>query len=122
MNTSISRLQKFRIDTYNLLGGAWDATFNLIDAFLTTRTANSLADFYLSPLFRREWSSTYESLQDCRPNRQKLMKRYIEEVATDKDESSYVMIGIDHTSSPRGATRGEFNSPTESAPEKILLP
>nr|WP_229415445.1 hypothetical protein [Moorena bouillonii] len=78
MNTSISRLQQFRIDSYNLLGRASDATMDLIDAVLTTRTANSLADFSLSPVFRREWSSTYESLQDCRPLRQKLMKRYLE--------------------------------------------
>ncbi len=50
MNNNISRLQQFRIDTYNLLGWASDATFDLMDAVLTTRTAYSLADFSLSPL------------------------------------------------------------------------
>ena len=49
-----------------------------MDAFLTTRTANLLADFSLSPLFKRQWYSTYKSLQDCRPNRSKLMNRYIQ--------------------------------------------
>jgi len=73
----------------------------LIDAVLTTIIANSLADFFLSASFRRTWSSTYESLQDCRPNRQKLMRRYIEEVKTDKDESSYLVVAIHHTPSPR---------------------
>ncbi len=48
-----------------------------MDAVLTTRTAHSLADFSLSPLFQRQWPSTYESLQDCRPNRSKLMELYI---------------------------------------------
>ena len=68
MNDNINRLQKFRNDTYNLLGFAQDSTYDLIDAVLTTRKADSLADFSLSPLFKRQWSSTYESLQDCRPN------------------------------------------------------
>ncbi|NEP22935.1 NF041680 family putative transposase [Moorena sp. SIO3I6] len=122
MNTSISRLQQFRIDSYNLLGRASDATMDLIDAVLTTRTANSLADFSLSPVFRREWSSTYKSLQDCRPLRQKLMKRYLEEVGKDTDESSYLMVAIDHTSSPRVDSptlkdRGYHHSP--SAEKKV---
>ncbi len=73
MNDNIRKLQKFRTDTYNLLGLAKDSTYDLIDAVLTTRIADSLADFSLSPLFRRQWHSTYESLQDCRPNRSKLM-------------------------------------------------
>ena len=122
MNNSISRFQQFRIDTYNLLGCATDATFDLMDAVLTTRTAYSLADFSLSPLFRRKWSSTYESLQDGRPNRQKLMHRYIEEIAKDKDESLYVIMAIDHTSSPRVDSptlkdRGYHHSP--SAGKKV---
>jgi len=100
MNNSINRLEKFRTDTYDALGLAKDATFELIDAILTTRNAYSLADFSLSPLFRRQWSSVYEALQDCRPNRQKLMKRYIEEIPKD-DEALYVTIAIDHTLSPR---------------------
>ncbi|MDJ0632819.1 MAG: NF041680 family putative transposase [Xenococcaceae cyanobacterium MO_188.B29] len=41
----------------------------------------------------RKWSSTYEALQDSRPNRNKLMKRYIEEIPS----SEYVLLGIDHT-------------------------
>ena len=60
-----------------------------------------MADFSLSPLFRRQWSSVYEALQDCRPNRQKLMQRYIEEIPKDKDELLYVTVAIDHTLSPR---------------------
>ncbi|MDJ0601887.1 MAG: hypothetical protein QNJ37_23980 [Crocosphaera sp.] len=80
MNNNIRKLQKFRTDTYNLLGFAKDSTYDLMDAVLTTRTAYSLADFSLSPLFRRQWPSTYESLQDCRPNRSKLMKLFLKEI------------------------------------------
>lgn len=104
MNNNIKKLQKFRTDTYNLLGRAKDATYDLMDAVVTTRVAESLADFSLSPLFRRKWSSAYEALQDCHPNRQKLMKRYLEEIPI--EPSLYVTIAIDHTANPR------LNSPT----------
>ncbi|MGK7877789.1 MAG: transposase, partial [Xenococcaceae cyanobacterium] len=122
MNNSRSRLQQFRTDTYNLLGLAKDATMDLIDAVLTTRTAYSLADFSLSPLFRRKWSSAYESLQDSRPLRQKLMKRYTEEITI--DESLYVTVAIDHTSDPRLDSptlkdRGYHHSP--SGDKKVTI-
>jgi hypothetical protein len=104
MNDNINSLQKFRADTHKLLNFSQDATLDLIDAVLTTRVANCLADFSLSPLFRRKWPSAYEALQDCRPNRQKLMKRYLQEIPT--RESSYVTLAIDHTADPRA------NSPT----------
>lgn len=87
------RYQKFRQEIYQMLGKAKDATFELMDSVMTTRNASCLAEFSLSPLFRRKWSSTYESLQDSRPNRNKLMKRYIEEIPS----SRYVLLGIDHT-------------------------
>ena len=53
------KLQEFRQAAYKLLGKAHDATFELADAILTTRTAYSLADFSVSPFFRRKWSSIY---------------------------------------------------------------
>jgi hypothetical protein len=104
MNNNIKKLQKFRTDTYNLLGFAKDSTYDLIDAVVTTRTADSLADFSLSPLFRRQWPSTYESLQDCRPNRSKLMDRYLQEIPL--NDSTYVTVAIDHTANP------QWDSPT----------
>ena len=39
------------------------------------------------------WSSTYEALEDSRPNRNKLMKRYIQEIPS----SEYILLAIDHT-------------------------
>jgi hypothetical protein len=56
------KLQEFRQATYKLLGKAHDATFELTDAILTTRNAYSLADFSLSPFFRRKWPSIYVRL------------------------------------------------------------
>ncbi len=87
------RYQKFRQETYGMLGKAKDATFELMDSIMTTRNASCLAEFSLSPLFRRKWSSTYEALQDSRPNRNKLMQRYVKEMPL----LEYVLLGIDHT-------------------------
>ena len=68
------RLQTFRQATYQLLSKAKDATFELMDAVMTTRHASSLAEFSLSPLFRRQYSSTYEAIEDSRPQRNRLSK------------------------------------------------
>jgi hypothetical protein len=78
----LAKLQAFRQAAYNYLGKAHDATFELTDAVLLTRNAYSLADLSLSPVFRRRWSSIYEALQDSRPQRQKLMKLYLEQMAS----------------------------------------
>ena len=75
-----AKLQEFRQEAYKHLGKAHDATFELTDAILTTRNAYSLADFSLSPVFRRKWPSIYEALQDSRPQRQKLMQLYIKQM------------------------------------------
>ncbi|HEY9836882.1 MAG TPA: NF041680 family putative transposase [Vampirovibrionales bacterium] len=89
-----NKLEEFRRAAYQNLGRAHDATFELTDAILLTRHADSLADLSLSPVFRRQWSSVYEALQDCRPSRQKLMKLYIEQIPTDVRP----ILAIDHTS------------------------
>ncbi len=122
MNSNIAQLQRFRQQAYNLLGGAKDATFELMDAVLTTRNVYCLADFSLSPLFRRQWSSVYESLQDCRPNRNKLMRLYLQKIPM--DDSKYITGGIDHTSvtrlhSPTLKERGYHHQP--SAPGKVTI-
>jgi hypothetical protein len=67
--------QKFRQQTYQILVKAKDATFELMNSVMTTRNASCLAEFSLSPLLRRKWSSTYQALEDSRPNRNKLMKQ-----------------------------------------------
>jgi hypothetical protein len=96
MNT-FAKLQTFRQAAYNYLGKAHDATFELTDAVLLTRSAYSLADLSLSPVFRRRWPSIYEALQDCRPQRQKLMRLYIEQMPLDVRP----LIAVDHTPWPR---------------------
>lgn len=96
MNT-FAKLKTFRQAAYNYLGKAHDATFELTDAILLTRSAYSLADLSLSPVFRRRWPSIYEALQDCRPQRQKLMRLYIEQMPKDVRP----LVAVDHTPWPR---------------------
>jgi hypothetical protein len=93
----LAKLKAFRQAAYNHLGKANDATFELTDAVLLTRNAYSLADLSLCPVFRRRWPSIYEALQDSRPQRQKLMKLYIEQMAS----SVRPVLAGDHTIWPR---------------------
>ncbi len=80
MTQSTQKLQQFRSKAAQLLGRAKDATFDLIDAVLVTRNIYSFAELSLSPVFRRKWPSLSEALEDCRPNRHKLMKLYLTEI------------------------------------------
>lgn len=89
----LSKLEAFRQEAYLCLGRAKDATFELMDAIMLTRKADSLADLSLCPVFRRKWSSTYESLQDTRPQRNKLMKLYIKQI----EQQEYILLAGDHT-------------------------
>jgi len=94
MNNVVTQLLEFRQAIYNNLRKAQDATFELMDALLLTRTAQSLADLSLSCVFRRQWPSVYEALQDTRPDRQQLMKLYIQQLP----RSERIVLAGDHTS------------------------
>ncbi|MEG4252509.1 NF041680 family putative transposase [Microcoleus sp. Pol10D4] len=91
------RLKDFRQAAYELLVRAKDATFELIDAVMTTRNASCLAEFSLSPLFSRQWSSIYEALQDSRPDRRKLMELYIKQLEQEAPAMEHMLVAIDHT-------------------------
>lgn len=100
MNQSAEKLCNFRNETYQLLGSAKDATFDLMDAVLTTRNVNSLAELSLSPVFRRKWPSIYEAIDDCQPKTNKLMKLYLNQIPTPEPEQRIILAG-DHTRWPR---------------------
>jgi hypothetical protein len=89
----IARLQELRQSAYEYLCKAKDATFELMDAVLLTRNAYSLAELSLSPIFRRQWSSIYEALQDTRPQRNKLMRLYIKQMS----QQQRIILAGDHT-------------------------
>jgi hypothetical protein len=87
------KLIAFRQTAYECLGRAHDVMFELGDAVLSCSSVNSFAELSCSPLFRRQWSSLYEALQDSRPQRRKLMRLYIEQM---KQTERPVLAG-DHT-------------------------
>ena len=88
------RLQTFRQEIHRLLSRAKDATFELMDAVMTTRQASSIAEFSLSPMFNRKYPSTYEAIEDCRPQRNQLMKLCLNQIPVQK----YSVFGIDFCS------------------------
>jgi len=88
-------LQTFRSEAYQHLSRARDATFELLDAAMTTRRVYSFAELSQSPLFHRRWSSAYEAIQDSRPQRQKLMRLYLQHMET--PASGQIVLAGDHT-------------------------
>ena len=86
-----SKLQQFRLDSYQMFVKAKDATFELMDSIMTTSNANSIAEFSLSPLFNRQWHSTYEAIKDSRLSSNKLMRRCIREIP----EQPYILLGAE---------------------------
>ncbi|MEG4197269.1 hypothetical protein [Microcoleus sp. Pol12A5] len=91
------RLKDFRQAAYDLLVKANDATRELMDAVMTTPNASSLAEFSLNPLFKRQWPSVYEALQDTRPDRKKLMELYLKQLQKETPPTEHILVAIDHT-------------------------
>jgi hypothetical protein len=94
---SLAKLQAFRQSTYECLGQAHDALFELMDAVLLTPKAASFVQLSLSPVFRRQWSSVYAALHDGRPNRGALMQLYMQQIP----QTGRVVLAGDHTAWPR---------------------
>ena len=88
-------LRSFRNRAYQYLCRAHDATFELMDAAMTSRSVYSFAELTQSPLFRRRWSSGYEALQDSRPQRRQLMRLSLEHL--DVPEPNPLLLAGDHT-------------------------
>lgn len=61
LTMTLDQLKQFRAGVYTILGNAKDALFDLMDAVLVTRTVYSFVELSVSPVFRRQWSSTYSS-------------------------------------------------------------
>jgi hypothetical protein len=57
---------------YEHLGNAKDAVFELMDAVLVSASIVSFVSLSQSPVFRRQWPSTYAALQDSRLPARKL--------------------------------------------------
>lgn len=111
-----AKLQQFREAVHPLLGRAKDALFELMDAVLTTAHISSFVMLSLSPVFRRQWPSLYEALQDGRPQRNKLMRVYLKQIPTDQQP---VLAG-DHTHYPRPEAKTLKDRTYEHQPTPIV--
>lgn len=103
-NTTPSQLNKlasFRQSVYGCLTRARDALFELIDAVLTAPDITSFPELSCAPVFRRQWSSVYEALQDGQLDTPELLKLEIKQLPP---QGRPLLVG-DHTAWPRVQAR-----------------
>ena len=74
------QLQQFRQTIYGFLGKGRDATFELMDAALTSPSIPSFVSLSQSPVFRRKWSSIYAALHKSKINQSKLRKHLVNQI------------------------------------------
>lgn len=77
------QLQQFRQTIYGCLGTAKDATFELMDAVLTSPNIPSFVSLSQNPIFRRQWSSIYAALHDSQIYRAKLSRHLVNQVSVE---------------------------------------
>jgi len=99
---TLEQLKQFRTGVYTIIGRAKDALFDLMDAVLVTRSVYSFVELSVSAVFRRQWSSVDEAIQDGNPPRTELMKLYIKQLTPVKQ----LVLAADHTAWSR------LNAPT----------
>lgn len=90
---TFDKLKQFRSGVYSLLGNGKDALFDLMDAVLVTRSVYSFVELSTSPVFRRQWSSIYEAVEDSLPPRKELMQLYIQQL----QQTEQIVLAGDHT-------------------------
>lgn len=88
-----NKLIQFRQAAYEQLGNARDALFELTDAVIQQRHIQSFAELSCAPAFRRRWPSVYEALQDGQPDRNGLLRLYLQQVPG----TERLLLAGDHT-------------------------
>ena len=94
-------MKLFRTGVYTLLGNGKDALFDLMDAVLVTRSVYSFVELSVSPVFRRQWSSIYEAIEDGNPPRKELMHLYVAQLP----QTEQLVLAGDHTAWSRPDAR-----------------
>lgn len=114
----LNKLKTFRQAAYTHLGNARDALFELSDAVLLCPHVQCLAEYSQSPVFRRQWPSVYEAIQDGRPARGKLLTLYLREVQSSVGVPYVVCMG-DHTAWTRPDAYTLCERTVEHQPNRI---
>lgn len=91
--SQLSKLAAFRQSVYGCLTRARAALFELIDAVLTSPGIESFPELSCAPVFRRQWSSVYEALQDGQLDAPALLKLQLKHLPPSERP---VLVG-DHT-------------------------
>jgi hypothetical protein len=99
--SQLSKLAAFRQSVYQSLTKARDALFELIDAVLTSSGIVSFPELSCAPVFRRQWPSLYEALQDGKLDSEKLLKLEVKALPALERP---LLVG-DHTAWPRVQAR-----------------
>ena len=91
------QLKQFRQTIYECLGTGKDATFELMDAVLTSPSITSFVSLSQNPMFRRKWASIYGALHQSKMKRSQLRKQLVKQIAVE----SQPVIGGDSSLWPR---------------------
>ena len=111
----LSKLAAFRQAAYACFQKAADALFDLLDAVLVTPHPESFPELSAAPVFRRQWPSLYEALQDGEVDRAALLELYVEHLPP----SDRVLLVGDHTAWARPQARTLRDRTFEHQPTPI---
>jgi hypothetical protein len=111
-----TKLIEFRQAAYQCLGQARDAQFELTDAVLLSGAVPSFVALSQCPVFRRQWPSVYEALQDGRPDRAGLLGLYTKQMPA----LERPLLAGDHTAWPRLSAFTLAERTVEHQPTKIV--
>ena len=114
-HSHLNKLHTFRQAAYDCFGRSADALFELGDAVLLTPNVHSFAELSLCPVFRRQWPSLYEALQDGQVSRRALLRLYLAELAHDPRP----LLAGDHTAWSRPEARTLRDRTVEHQPNRI---
>ncbi len=76
-----NQLREFRQTLYETLGNARDTIFDLMDAVLVSGCIMSYVSLSQSPVFRRQWPSIYEEIQDSQLPRATVRKLLVSRIS-----------------------------------------
>jgi hypothetical protein len=97
----LSKLAAFRQAIYTCFLKASDVLFEIVDALLLSPRLASFPELSCVPVFRRQWPSLYEGLEDGKIDETKLLETLTEQLP----ESECPLLVGDHTAWPRPQAR-----------------
>lgn len=111
----LNKLASFRQALYKCFTRAADALFELLDALLCSPSLPSFPELSCAPVFRRQWPSVYEALQDGELDREQMLKHCVEVLPASRRP---LLVG-DHTSWGRPQARTLKDRTFEHQPTPI---